>query len=258
MEVAELINFLKYLNPALFPTVQQTVDLLLREKNKTYYYKIINSTTSSDLTDIYVDKTSWDTNSEFSVIKIIIRTGICQELAFRLFYSIARALRFIFCNREFNKWYITDGWVCDIDLTYFNQKPPFNFYIPNLHIDLNETEMNERGVEISLDKNMELLLSRSFGKYYRARCEVTLNLNVKITKQTTKVKALCMALFDQQNNLLIERRIAQWPGNEMNVYTVKIKFNTLPENVLSFFHRMYLFWESSKKDLNYNGSWRLE
>lgn len=258
MEVIEFQNFFKYLKPALYSTVNRTVEDLLHSSLKSIYKYIISSISNIDLSNIYVDKSSWDKYSEFSVIQIIIRTGVPQEIAFRLFYSVARALDFIFCNREFDDWFITNGWTTDIDTTYFDKKAPFDFCLPRLYLDYNKQEMDDRGVAIEIDNNPELYLSRGFGKYNRTRCEIVLNLNVYVIRETTKIKALCMALYDVHNKLLTEGRIAQWFASDETSFKIKIKFNCLPEQINEFFNRLYIFWESSKKNLNYNGSWTLE
>lgn len=258
MKIIEFLNYFKYLKPALYSTVNHTVEDLLHSIFKSQYEHIISNISTVELSNIYVDKSSWDKNSEFTVIQIIIKTGVYQEVVFRFFYSIATALDFIFCNRKFDEWYITNGWTTDVDTTYFDKKAPFDFCLPKLSIDYNSKEMDDRGVEIEIDNNPELLLSRSFGKYNRTRCEIVLNLNVNVIRETTKIKALCMALYDVQNHLLTEGRIAQWFIADNTSFRVRIKFNCLPEQINVFFNRLYLFWESSKKDLNYNGSWTLE
>lgn len=258
MKVIEFLNFFKYLRPALYSTVNRNVEDLLHSNLKSIYEYIISNISTVELSNIYLDKSSWDKNSEFEVIQVIIRTGIYQEVVFRFFYSIAKALDFIFCNRNFDEWYITNGWTTDVDTTYFDKKAPFDFCLPRLILDYNKKEMYDRGVEIELDYNPELLLSRGFGKYNRTRCEVVLNLNVNVIIETTKIKALCMALYDVHNNMITEGRIAQWYIADDKSFKVRIKFNCLPEKINEFFNRLYLFWESSKKDLNYNGSWTLE
>lgn len=258
MKFFEFQNFFKYFRPALYSTVNRTVEDLLHSNLKSKYEYIISNISAIELSNIYIDKSSWDKNSEFTVIQIIIKTGVHQEIVFRLFYSVAKALDFIFCNREFDEWYITNSWTTDIDTTYFDKKAPFDFCLSRLHLDYNKQEMEDRGVDIEIDNNPELLLSRGFGKYNRTRCEVVLNLNVNVKQETTKIKALCMALYDVQNHLLTEGRIAQWFVADDTSFRVRIKFNCLPEQINVFFNRLYLFWESSKKDLNYNGSWTLE
>lgn len=258
MKVIEFLNFFKYLRPALYSTVNRTVEDLLHSNLKSRYEFIIFNISTVELSNIYVDKSSWDKNSEFTVVQIIIKTGVYQEVVYRLFYSLAKALDFIFCNRKFDEWYITNGWIVDIDTTYFYKKAPFDFCLPRLYLDYNKKEMDDRGIEIEIDNNPELLLSRGVSKYNRTQCEIELNLNVNVIRETTKIKALCMALYDVHNNLLTAGRIAQWFIADDTSFNIRIKFNCLPEQINNFFNRLYLFWESSKKDLNYNGSWILE
>lgn len=257
MEVVEFLNFFKYLKPISYFKVKDTLEVLLNSNLKNIYRYIILNISNEDLINIYINKSTWDNHSEFSVIHIIIKTKVPQEIVYRFFYNIAISLNFRFFDRDFEDWFITNGWTTGIDITYFDIKAPFNLCLPTLHLDYNKQEMTERGLIIEIDDEPELFLSRSFSKHYRIICEIIIKLNVKIIKETQKIKALCMALYDSNNNILISGRIAQWFVTDGPFFDIKIKFICLPEQITDFLNRLYLYWESSKKDLNYNHGWLL-
>lgn len=251
MDVADFLGYLRMIAPERWLSIQKAYNY-----NFTLFGKIsniiINNLTKDSICKIF--NCIYNENSEVSIIEIVLRTGIHQELVFRFFYSFFHAMNKRNCNQPFKEWYIHNPFNKE-DLSLRN-------LLPKINIEYNKEEAFEKGVVIDMHNPPKLSLMPCYGvsewkhgdayitTYKRCSAHIDLTINIIIQKKTEMLKALCIGVYDKNDRVIAAARIWQWRDN-LSDFEIPVEFDCELESLFNKLHRIYFYWEGSRKNYSY-------
>lgn len=215
---------------------------------------IISNLTDELLSSIFKLDLSYDSDSEVSIIKVIMQSGIHQEVVFRFFYYFLQAMKIRDCHKPFKDWYIPNP--------FSKQELSSRIFLPKIHIGYDKEEAEVRGVIIDMQNPPKLSLMPRWGvsqsshgdsyitTYKRCRAHIDISIKIRIQKKTEVLKALCIGVYDDNNRVIAAARIWQWRDNSSD-FEIPVEFDCELETVLCKMHRVYFYWEGSTRNYSY-------
>lgn len=251
MDVNNFLDYMRKASPERWSLIQK-----IYNDNLKFFgdisYTIIDNLTEDLMFKIF--NRIYNVDSEVSIIEIVLKTGIHQELVFRFFYSYFKAMNRRNCNSSFQEWYIPNP--------FSKQELSSRILLPKIRIEYNKEEAFERGVKIDMQNPPLLSLMPSFGvsqwthgdtlitTYKRCRAHIYLSINIRVQKETEMLKALCIGVYDVNERVVAAARIWQWRDNSAD-FEIPVEFECELESLLSKLNRVYFYWEGAPKNYSY-------
>lgn len=141
MNSHDLFNYLRIAFPKKWVVIQKKF-----EDNRIFFgevfHIIIKSLTMDLVQKIFKSDCTYDIDSETSIIRIIMSTGIHQEIVFRFFHVFLSSMNVKDCQKPFKEWYMSHS---------FNElELSTQICFPRVQIHYNQDEATARGVIIEM------------------------------------------------------------------------------------------------------------
>lgn len=253
MDTNQFLNNLKETFPDRWISIQETYNNMIKSFGEIVYV-IIENFTIETLSQIFNPNLIYSADSEVSIIKVVMQSGVHQELVFRFCHSFLSTLRFKGCQYSFKDWYFKND--------FSKEELSTRISFPSIPYEYDKNEAYEKGVEIEMVNPPKLTLSPYLGvsqwthgsllitTFKRCFASIELTIKVKILTQPDMLKALCIGVYDNNNRVVATGRIWQWIEN-VSDFEIPVIFECKLEELTQRIYRIYFFWEGTKKNYSY-------